>query len=290
MKADKYHKSFEVGKLTASLRQAISDNVRTALNEDKAQNDISSALIDDDTTGIGKIICRQKMILAGCFWVTAVFEELNPATHIKWHYRDGDVIQPNQTLCTIESSLRTILAGERSVLNFLQTLSGTATTTNTYVDKIKHSAVLLDTRKTIPGLRIAQKYAVACGGGYNHRRDLSEMILIKDNHIAVYESIDKAVKYMRQSFPNMVIEVEADNLNQVEQICASKADIVMLDNFRPTDIAQAVKLIDKRSLIEVSGNINLQNIFEYAQAGVDFISSGEITKNIDAIDMSLEIC
>ena len=283
-------KTFRPGEMTGELRAAVDANVTAALLEDAAADDVSAGSIEPGAETSAVIICREPAVLAGRFWADAVFAKIDAATAVAWRFKDGDRVGAGQKLCTIRGSLRAILSGERSALNFLQTLSATASLTARFVDRLGGAAILLDTRKTLPGLRTAQKYAVACGGGCNHRRDLSTMVLIKDNHVRACGSVARALQLARARHPGLAVEVETQTLDEVSQACDGGADVIMLDNFPAGQITRAVELTAGRSLLEASGNIGLHNLCDIAACGVDFVSVGEITKDIDAIDLTLEIC
>jgi len=266
----------------------VVENVTNALKEDIGSGDITASLIDIRTNLNARVITREHAVIAGQRWVDAVFASLDKNVAIKWNVKDGDKVEPNQTLFTISGPARSILTGERTALNFLQLLSATATTTNQYVERIAHTPCrLLDTRKTIPGLRIAQKYAVTCGGGKNHRIGLYDAFLIKENHIAACGGIKNAIENAKKSHPNCPIEVEVENLEELNEAQNAGANIIMLDNFSPDLMRKAVQLRFKDVKFEASGNVNLETISGIAETGVDFISVGALTKNINAIDLSM---
>ena len=263
--------------------------VTQALTEDIGPRDITAQLIHKNHKGFAQVITRQNMVLCGADWVTQVFKKINPTITIRWFFGDGDIIKKNKILFEIKGCTKDILSGERVALNFLQMLSAVATKTQHYVNKIAHTkAKIIDTRKTIPGFRIAQKYAVHCGGGTNHRIGLFDGILIKENHIAASDySIIKAVNKARKIHHDKKIEVEVETYHQLQDALIAKADIIMLDNFKLSQIKKAVCLINKKAIIEVSGNYILDNIIDIAETEIDFISSGDLTKNIEAIDLSM---
>jgi nicotinate-nucleotide pyrophosphorylase (carboxylating) len=233
---------------------------------------------------------REPGILCGVAWLDEVFHQLGPDTVITWNLSDGDAFDSATVLCTVAGDTRTLLTGERTGLNFLQTLSATATETAKYVSAIAHtSCKVLDTRKTIPGLRSAQKYAVRCGGGVNHRIGLFDAILIKENHIAAAGSIRKAISTARETSPGIFVEVEVEDLNEFEQALDAGPDRILLDNFSVEDLKTACTLNSGCNQLEASGNITLDNIARVAESGVDFISTGSITKNIRAIDLSFQL-
>ncbi len=278
----------------------IKSHVTQALSEDIGSGDITAALIPASNQSTAHLICRETAILCGKHWFNEVFQQLctAPATdtqsavEILWHFDDGDSIREDQCICTLTGDARTILTGERTAMNFLQTLSGTATTTAHYVKHLKDSHIkLLDTRKTIPGLREAQKYAVFCGGGGNHRHGLFDGILIKENHIMAVGSITKAVETARNISPHTLkIEVEVENLTELQEALAARADILLLDNMDNKMLQQAVSFNESNknpAKLEVSGNITHERLEDLAQIGIDYISTGAITKHLRAIDFSL---
>lgn len=267
----------------------ISDIVRLALREDIGDGDLTGALIDGHARVKATVMVRETATLCGAPWFDEVFNQLAPSTDIQWSATDGDTIQPGQTVCRLEGNARALLTGERTALNFLQTLSGTATIVNRFAHEISDcNSRILDTRKTIPGLRSAQKYAVRVGGGGNHRFGLHDGILIKENHQCVTRSLDLVLDNLRdQQTGTPLIEVEIESLNQLDNALRSGANRVMLDNFCVDDIARAVKVTAHRIELEASGNIDLGNIRQIAETGVDFISVGSITKHVQAIDYSM---
>ena len=266
----------------------INENVRSALKEDIGKGDITSNLIDDTTQLNACVITREFAVVSGQQWVNAVYAVIDKKIIIDWRVKDGDLVDPNQVLFTISGPARSILTGERTALNFLQCLSATATTTHRYVQCISHTKCrILDTRKTIPGLRLAQKYAVTCGGGENHRMGLYDAFLIKENHIAACGSITEAVKRAKSSLNKCPIEVEVENLDELDQAQNAGASIIMLDNFSLDLMKQAVQQRSGNVKLEASGNVSLDNIGAVAETGVDFISVGALTKNIYAIDLSM---
>jgi nicotinate-nucleotide pyrophosphorylase (carboxylating) len=266
----------------------IEDNVAAALREDIGSGDLTAALIPDDAIALASVITRENCVLCGMDWFEEVFRQLDDEIFIEWNVDDSDAIDADETLCSISGSARSILTGERTALNFLQTLSATATQTARYVAAIAGTnAILLDTRKTIPGLRQAQKYAVTCGGGQNHRLGLYDAILIKENHIAAHGSIAGAVEEAQFLYPDTLIEVEVENLSELEQALTAGANRVLLDNFSLEDLHKAVNLNAGKIELEASGGITLDNIKAIADAGVSFISTGALTKDIRAIDLSM---
>ncbi|MBY0418854.1 MAG: carboxylating nicotinate-nucleotide diphosphorylase [Pararheinheimera sp.] len=269
--------------------------VRQALAEDLGhlpleQGDITASLIPASQQAKATIISREDCIFCGSAWLTEVFRQLSGQVQVEWFVQDGDKVTANSVLCELTGPARILLTGERTALNFIQSLSGTATTTALYVSLLEGSATrLLDTRKTLPGMRLAQKYAVACGGGKNHRLGLYDAFLIKENHIAAAGSIDNAVSIARQNFPGKPVEVEVEDLIEFEQALKAGADIIMLDNFHIADIQQAVSLNKGKAKLEVSGNITAEALRSLSSTGVDYISSGALTKNLQAIDLSMRL-
>ncbi|WP_214000578.1 carboxylating nicotinate-nucleotide diphosphorylase [Arsukibacterium sp.] len=282
------------------LAQEISRSVQSALAEDLGflpltDGDITASLIPASQQASATIISREACVVCGTAWVDEVFRQLNQLSAsgqvtVIWQVKDGDKVAADSLLCRLTGPARLLLTGERSGLNFLQLLSGTATVTASYTTLLAGSDTrLLDTRKTLPGLRFAQKYAVHCGGGLNHRFGLFDAFLIKENHIAAAGSIQAAVAQARQNFPGKPVEVETENLAEVQQALLAGADIIMLDNFSMNDIRAAVKLNNGQAKLEVSGNITAERLTELAATGVDFISSGALTKHVQAIDLSMRL-
>lgn len=266
----------------------INKQVTLALAEDIGDGDVTAKLIPDDKLADARIICREPAILCGADWVSEVFNQLDTAIQIDWHCQDGDNIQSDQELCRLHGSARHLLSGERSALNFLQTLSATATQAHEYVMAVEGTGCrILDTRKTIPGLRLAQKYAVRCGGAYNHRIGLYDMVLIKENHISAAGSIQAAVDAAHRSSPDIPLEVEVENLQQLQQALDADVDRILLDNMDIPTLKQAVQMTNKRIPLEASGGVTQKTAREIAQTGVDYISIGSITKHIHAIDFSM---
>lgn len=266
----------------------IQSQVKLALLEDVGQQDLTADLIPATAQAHARLICRENGVLCGSDWLSAVFQQLDTAIQIDWHKLDGDRLSANEVICEIKGSARHMLTGERTALNFLQTLSATASLTRRYADAVNGlSVALLDTRKTLPGFRMAQKYAVRCGGGVNHRFGLFDAILIKENHILAAGSITAAVQQARALHPDISVEVEVENLDEFSQALLAQADIILLDNFSPHDLKQAVNLNQSQALLEASGGISLDNIRQIAETGVDRISVGALTKDIQALDLSL---
>ncbi len=269
----------------------IQSQVKLALLEDIGHQDLTADLIPADTQANARLICREDGVLCGSDWVNAVFQQLDPAIKIHWQKLDAERLSANDVICEISGAARHILTAERTALNFLQTLSATASLTRRYADELNGLPVaLLDTRKTLPGFRMAQKYAVRCGGGVNHRFGLFDAILIKENHILAAGSIKAAVIQARTLHPNISVEVEVENLDELKQALNAQADIILLDNFTLTDLKQAVDLNQGPAKLEASGGISLNNIRKIAETGVDRISVGALTKDIKALDLSLRFC
>ena len=268
----------------------IQDNVRAALAEDIGSGDITAALIPEATRASARVITREDGILCGRAWVDAVFQQVDPNVTLDWCAEDGEHILADSTLFTAHGTARSLLTAERSALNFLQLRSGTATRCWHYAAMVAGTGVrLLDTRKTIPGLRKAQKYAVRCGGCHNHRMGLYDAFLIKENHISACGGIAAAVSQARAQAPGKPVEVEVENLEELQQAVAAAADRVMLDNFSLQDMRQAVALVAGRLELEASGNITSDNLREVAETGVDYISIGALTKDAKALDLSLRL-
>jgi nicotinate-nucleotide pyrophosphorylase (carboxylating) len=271
----------------------IADDVVAALIEDLGgtltpSHDITANLIDADTVASAKIITREPGIMCGQAWANEAFLTVDSTLNITWHKHDGDAIAANDVLMEVSGNARTILTAERTALNFLQFLSGTATVTHAYAALLINSVTkLLDTRKTIPRYRQAQKYAVTCGGGQNHRMGLYDAFLIKENHIKACGGIANAVSKARSMEPGKTIEVEVENLEELHQAIAAGADIIMLDNFNTKQVQQAVLIAKGRCKLEVSGNITDERLLELAKTGVDYVSSGALTKHVKALDLSL---
>lgn len=270
------------------LDEDLLRQVRAALDEDIGSGDITATLIPREQTATAAVICRETAVICGQAWFNAVFAELDSRISTTWLVHDGDTVRENETLCTLAGPARPILTGERTALNFLQTLSATATCARRYAGTIADLPTrILDTRKTIPGLRRAQKYAVRIGGCDNHRSGLYDGILIKENHIAATGSIRQAVRNARDLNPGVMVAVEVEDEDQIQQALAAGADRLLLDNFSLPALAAAVQTVAGRVELEASGGITLDNLQETARTGVDFISTGTLTKNIHAIDLSM---
>ncbi|HDY8050414.1 TPA: carboxylating nicotinate-nucleotide diphosphorylase [Vibrio vulnificus] len=275
--------------LPIEITRAVADTLKEDLGGSlNADNDVTAALIPAEAINTATIITREHGVFCGQAWADEVFKQLGGKVTIEWHVKDGDNVEPNQTLCTLTGPARDLLTGERNAMNFIQTLSGCATITAQYAAKIAHTECrLLDTRKTIPGLRSALKYAVACGGGYNHRIGVFDAYLIKENHIIACGGITQAITKAKELQPGKPVEVETENLDELREAINAGADIIMLDNFTTEMMRQAVKINAGRAALENSGNVTLDTIAEYAETGVDYISVGALTKHVKAMDLSM---
>lgn len=284
------------------MTQTIIQDVRNALNEDVGSGDITARLIPTSTLAEARVISRESAVVCGSAWFDEVFRQLDPKIHVVWHCADADQVAPGHLLCTLQGPARSLLTGERSALNFLQTLSGTATVTRRYADAIADTKTkILDTRKTIPGLRAAQKYAVRCGGGQNHRMGLYDAVLIKENHIAAAGSVTAALRNAQalvaaQASPlreQITIQVEVETLEQLREALAADATSVLLDNFSLDMMREAVRINQEvaqgRALLEVSGGVTLAQLRGIAETGVDRISIGKLTKDVQAVDFSMRV-
>ncbi|MCJ8145337.1 carboxylating nicotinate-nucleotide diphosphorylase [Acinetobacter sp. A3.8] len=270
------------------LEQAIQINVQHVLAEDIGDGDITAQLTPADEIAHARVITREDMVLAGRPWVDAIFQQLDPTVEVIWLKNDGDTVLANDAFLELKGNARSLLTGERPALNFVQTLSAVATKVNGYVKLLDGlNTKILDTRKTLPGLRIAQKYAVTMGGGQNHRIGLFDAFLIKENHIMAAGGIAQAIAQAHQIAPNKPVEVEVESFDELQQALEAGADIVMLDNFSQQEMVDAVKLVDGRCKLEASGNITVERLREVASTGVDYISMGALTKDVQAIDLSM---
>ena len=269
--------------------QAIREQVRRALIEDVGDGDLTAKLIPEQQHSEARVICREAATICGIAWFNQVFALLDESIRIEWQIEDGEQVEPNRLLCLLSGPSRPLLTGERTALNFLQSLSGTATMAQRYAKAVAGTGVkVLDTRKTIPGLRKAQKYAVSCGGCHNHRIGLYDGVLIKENHIAAAGSIAEAVAQARHHAPPAIpVEVEVENLDEVREALAAGADILLLDNMPPAQLREAVELTAGQAKLEASGGITIDNIRDIAETGVDYISVGELTKHLQAVDLSM---
>ncbi len=269
----------------------IARSVATALLEDVGSGDVTAALVPEKQIAEARVICREEAVICGIDWFNETFKQLDDNISIDWQVSDGDIVEADSLLVTLRGSARSILTGERTALNFLQTLSGTSTISKIYSEQVAGTnCKVLDTRKTLPGLRNAQKYAVACGGCQNHRIGLFDQFLIKENHILSAGGIKQAIETARKNHPDLKLEVETENMDEFHEALAAGADIIMLDEFSHEDIRMAVTLtqqFDGDTKLEASGNINLETIRSYAETGVDFISTGSLTKHLRAVDLSM---
>lgn len=274
----------------AALTREIQLNVEHALHEDIGSGDITAQLIPPEHMARATVITREDAVICGTAWVDEVFRQLDPDTRVFWQVRDGEQVSPDQVLFQLEGPARALLSGERSALNFLQTLSAVATHCRQYADLVSDTRVkLLDTRKTLPGLRLAQKYAVTCGGCHNHRIGLYDAFLIKENHIAACGGIAQAVRNAHAIAPGKPVEVEVENLEEMRQALEAGADIIMLDELSLEDMRTAVAHCAGRAKLEASGGINRNSLRSIAETGVDYISLGTLTKDIKAIDLSMRL-
>lgn len=265
-------------------------NVAAALAEDLGGGDATASLIPAGRSGRATVLVREEAVLCGQRWFDAVYAAIDPAVRVDWHHQDGDRLAVNAVVCTIHGKARAIVSGERTALNFLQTLSGTASAARIYADALAGTRTrLLDTRKTIPGLRRAQKYAVRCGGGFNHRAGLYDGVLVKENHIAAAGSIAAAIAALKAAHVDLPIEVEVEHLPQIEEAIAAGADMLLLDNFTVDMLSAAVMLTTGRVRLEASGGFGLADLPAVGATGVDFISVGSLTKHLRATDFSMRI-
>jgi nicotinate-nucleotide pyrophosphorylase (carboxylating) len=279
--------------LTGKYPADLPEQVSRALREDIGTGDVTAQLIGAEATVRGRVLCREAAVICGTAWVEETFRQLEPRVRVLWRAGDGVAVGPDTLLCELEGPARAILTGERTALNFLQLLSGTATATARYVHAVAGTGCrILDTRKTIPGLRSAQKYAVRCGGGQNHRMGLYDRVLIKENHIAAAGSIAAAVAAARVTAPGLIVEVEAEDLEEFTAALAARCDVIMLDDFTLEHMHRAVALnraAPRPASLEASGGISLERIRAIAATGVDCISVGSLTKHVQAVDLSLRL-
>ena len=279
--------------ITENLKKEIKRSVKVAIEEDVGEKDLTCSLIEDiDVTA--KIITREDMILSGQPWAKEVYKQIDPEIHTQWHFDDGDLVNKDTVISEIHGRRNTILTGERCVLNFLQILSSTATQTKSFVEKIKNSKCkILDTRKTLPGMRLAQKYAVRCGGGVNHRFGLYESVLLKENHLEGRTDIPELILSAKRLYPDTDVIVEVESVDELKIVLSTEANRALLDNFSIDELKMAYELklksYNQNILLEASGNITHKNIREIAGTGIDFVSVGALTKNIKAIDLTLLI-
>ncbi|MBA55748.1 MAG: nicotinate-nucleotide diphosphorylase (carboxylating) [Pseudomonadales bacterium] len=268
----------------------LTRTVAFAIEEDVRDGDITAALIPESNMAKARVITREDAVICGVDWVNEVFRQIDPEVKVLWQVADGDRVKPNQVLFELEGKARSLLTGERCALNFLQTLSGTATICRRYADLVEGTGVkLLDTRKTIPGLRTAQKYAVTCGGCFNHRVGLYDAYLIKENHIAACGGIAAAVQTARRQAPGKPVEVEVEDFVELQQALDAGSDIIMLDDFSIEDMVKAVQLVNGQAKLEASGGVTDETLRAIAETGVDYISIGGLTKHCRAVDLSMRM-
>jgi nicotinate-nucleotide pyrophosphorylase (carboxylating) len=274
-----------------AIPKDLGDQVAAALREDVGTGDVTARLVPDKQLARGRVITREEAVVCGQPWVDETFRRLDPSIQIRWHASDGDRVRANQVVFEIHGPARAVLTGERTSLNFLQMLSGVATQTRAFVDAVAGTGcTIIDTRKTLPGLRTAQKYAVRCGGAQNHRIGLFDMVLIKENHIAAAGSIASAIAAGKRASSGLKIEVEVESLAGLDEALSAGPDIVLLDNFNNADMAKAVKTTRARTTtvkLEASGNVTLDTVRSIADTGVDYISVGSLTKHVHATDLSM---
>lgn len=277
-----------------NLTQEVEKNIRQALAEDIGSGDLTALLVEEDKNLHANIICRENAVVCGINWFDASFHQLSRDVSIQWHVQDGDKVCKEQVLCEVKGNARVLLTAERTALNFLQTLSAVATKTRQYVDAVSATkANIVDTRKTLPGLRLAQKYAVKCGGGVNHRLGLYDGILIKENHIIAAGGIEQALSKAKSTTPSseIFIQIEVETLDELRSALNAGAEMVLLDNFKLNKLREAVyltkNLVGESTLLEASGNVTLDNVKAIAETGVDRISVGSLTKDVKAIDLSM---
>jgi len=274
----------------ADIQHLIPEAVKQALQEDVGSGDITAQLIPESQQATARVISRQAAVICGVDWVNEVFKQVDSSLSLDWQVDDGDQVKEDQVLFWAKGSARSLLTAERAALNFLQTLSATATVSKEYADKVVGTSVkLLDTRKTLPGLRFAQKYAVTCGGCYNHRIGLFDAFLIKENHIMACGGINEAVQTARNNEPGKPVEVEVESLEELNLALNAGADIIMLDNFSLEDMRKSVKITDGKAKLEASGGITDATLRPIAETGVDYISIGALTKHCQAVDLSMRL-
>jgi nicotinate-nucleotide pyrophosphorylase (carboxylating) len=274
----------------APTAEQISADIERAFAEDLGSGDATAELLPADARAQAELTCRESAVIAGIPWFEACFRRMDTEVRIRWNTADGDRVEPGDVICRLSGHARALVSAERTALNFLQLLSGTATQTAKYVAAVAGTRTrLLDTRKTVPGMRLAQKYAVRCGGGYNQRMGLYDAILVKENHIIAAGSIAAAVEAGRRLRPALMLEVEVENLDELVQAIDAGVDRIMLDNFSLPLMVEAVALTAGRVPLEVSGNVDLETVAAFAGTGVDFISVGALTKHVRAVDLSLRL-
>jgi len=272
----------------SDLPKDIGETVARALAEDVGSGDVTAGLLPAEARARARVVTREECVLCGTAWFDEVFRQVDPGVEVTWHAADGERVAAGQALCDLRGPARALLTGERTALNLLQTLSGTATAARRFADAVRHTRTrVLDTRKTLPGLRSAQKYATRCGGCQNHRMGLYDLVLIKENHILAAGSIGAAVALARRLQPDLEVEVEVEDLGQLDQALAAGADIVLLDNFDLARLRAAVARTGGRARLEASGNVDLSNVAAVAETGVDYVSVGAVTKHLHAVDLSM---
>jgi nicotinate-nucleotide pyrophosphorylase (carboxylating) len=275
--------------MTRLPRHFISQQVSLALIEDLGAGDLTAGLLDAESRMRATIVCRETAVLCGVDWVTEVFRQLDPDLNLRWDAVDGERVEAGRSVCLLEGRARSLLSGERTALNYLQTLSGTATLARRYADAVAGTSVrILDTRKTLPGLRLQQKYAVTCGGCHNHRIGLFDAVLIKENHIHAAGSITEALKRAFEQAPTgTVIEIEVESLDELREALRAGAQRILLDNLDPGQLREAVAINAGQARLEASGGVNLETVRRIAETGVDDISVGALTKDVRAVDLSM---
>jgi nicotinate-nucleotide pyrophosphorylase (carboxylating) len=274
---------------SAPDQNSIDENIRTAIAEDIATGDVTAALLPDYLSE-GYVLCKEKCVLAGRPWFDACLKALDPKVKIHWHVNEGDTVEPIKVICTFEGSSRAMVSAERSALNFLQTLSGTATTTAHYSQALKGTRTrVLDTRKTIPGLRQAQKYAVRVGGGVNHRMGLYDTVMLKENHIHAAGTLTAAATHAKMQFPTLPLIIEVETMAQLHEALKTGCSRILIDDFSLEDMRAAVEIGAGKIPLEVSGSVTFERLAEIAAAGVDFVSIGALTKHVHAIDFSMKL-
>ena len=274
---------------TAPEQNIIEENIRSAIAEDIGGGDATAALLPDYISE-GYVLCKEKCVIAGRPWFDACLTALDPKVKIQWHVNEGDVVEPVQVICTFEGSSRAMVSAERSALNFLQTLSGTATVTATYADALQGTRTrVLDTRKTIPGLRQAQKYAVRVGGGVNHRMGLYDAVMLKENHIHAAGSLTAAAAHAKTKFPRLPLIIEVESLTQLHEALNTACTRILIDDFSLEDMRAAVEIAAGKIPLEVSGSVTFERLGEIAATGVDYVSIGALTKHVHAIDFSMKL-
>jgi nicotinate-nucleotide pyrophosphorylase (carboxylating) len=275
------------------LPRDVGSQVQAAIREDVGTGDVTAGFVPPNQIAHGRVITRETAVMCGRGWVEEVFRQIDSGVRLRWHASDAERVSPAQNLFDIEGNARSILTGERTALNFLQLLSGVATEAHRYVEAVAGTGcTILDTRKTLPGLRTAQKYAVVCGGAANHRMGLYDMVLVKENHITAAGTLTRAVESARRQVPGLKVEVEVETMKQLEEAIIARPDIIMLDNFTLEDMRKAVAFNKERgrhAKLEASGNVSLENVRQIAETGVEFVSVGGITKHVRAIDLSMRL-